>query len=1196
MATQAPTGVWLGQDGHDLVGHSFTPGPDGIQDIHIALSGLPEDLTVTKADILPYGGGEWMYKGPPGSWAAGWVQDPGSTTADLYVDPYMVETGRTFTIFLTYSDGSVAQVDVAGGAATPLLRMPSYTVNVAWNGQNGQDLTGPSPDVGPDGVQDVDLALGNLNAKTAVSAITVSTPSGLGWAFGTNPNLLWNAELVRSTADPSRADLFFNPVAGLAGQTMTVTINYADGSIDQTTLTAGAADPSLRMPPPVPTVVSWPGLGSTWLGQDGQDPTAMGQVHVALTGLPAGRTVVSAALSDDAHALWAYSAARTPNPNAMPLTLVPSSSVAGAADLFFQPQRNEAGATLTLTLVLDDGTTLAAHIAGGASDPGRIAPQPAKTSIDAKPGDDLSALVEQYGTIHLTAGTYNLSQPLVLDRPVTITADPGTTLLFSQPAGDAGWNAAIVIECGHTTLQGFAVRFAGPVQWAAPSASGPSVIGSADNYDGGPRTPLVGLTFSHLDLQSPPPVGTWEEAPHLIFLTNALSGSITDNILKGGTTEFQNGPWVVTGNNYQGALPNTFSYQAFAGHYTHDTVIANNVVQPVGESGKTWRFLVMTGAGYNDRIANNVVSGVGPMDSDTVANPNAPEIMLTESYRLNYEGAPAAISPDGWVVQIPTPQGGPAYTGDVVSILSGPDAGQWRIIAQALSATSYLLDAPISPGDTAVSISRGFVNETFQGNTIDARGSSTAFDLVLAGNHFGTKVLNNQFVGGYEGLNLLAAPTEAPDIWGWSHAPFLGGVIAGNTLVDTVQGAVLDVQHDSYIKSDVGRTYMSVSLDNNTVAWSASFLAARAQAGQTALPATFTVGSTQSADPGELQIEAHGNTVINPPGQIAGGTWRVNSATLNGQAISNQSLALSTLTPGTAPSGLGLTNDTGASARDGITNDGHVQFSPVAGASGYEYSLSGGEGTYLPLSSSAPFLPAGLVQGVNTVYIRAFDADGNRGAAASFSFAYDTVAPGPVTGLVAEASGQVMFLGVTGDTYEYRIGTTGPYTPLGSVTAFTTADLLSGTRTVQVHAVDTAGNVGAETLATITPQWVPVLKQPAPAPVPAPVPVTVTVPVLPMRPVPVPAHVTAPARLASPMRPAPAPASVTAPVLAARPALPPVAYPRRVPRRPVVKVPRPSAVVHGLAWRRHPTPFPRVPVAQQLLAASRIGLIRHTHH
>ena len=34
-------------------------------------------------------------------------------------------------------------------------------------------------------------------------------------------------------------------------------------------------------------------------------------------------------------------------------------------------------------------------------------------------------------------------------------------------------------------------------------------------------------------------------------------------------------------------------------------------------------------------------------------------------------------------------------TGDVVAILSGSQAGQWRLIAQGTSPTQYLLDSPL---------------------------------------------------------------------------------------------------------------------------------------------------------------------------------------------------------------------------------------------------------------------------------------------------------------------------------------------------------------------------------------------------------------------------------------------------------------------------------------------------------------------
>ena len=144
LAAALPTATWIGQDGVDLVGRSSVPGPDGVQDIDIALAGLPTNVSVVQADIIGYGGGEWEYNGPPnGPWAAALVQAPGSSTADLYIEPYQVETGRYFWITFTYSDQSTATVAFMGGTADPNLRMPGNGVNLQWLGQDGQDWTGP---------------------------------------------------------------------------------------------------------------------------------------------------------------------------------------------------------------------------------------------------------------------------------------------------------------------------------------------------------------------------------------------------------------------------------------------------------------------------------------------------------------------------------------------------------------------------------------------------------------------------------------------------------------------------------------------------------------------------------------------------------------------------------------------------------------------------------------------------------------------------------------------------------------------------------------------------------------------------------------------------------------------------------------------------------------------------------------------
>ena len=67
LTATTPTGIWLGQDGHDLVGPSSTVGPSDVQDIHIALADLPSK-TITHATIVGYGGGEWDYQGNYGPW------------------------------------------------------------------------------------------------------------------------------------------------------------------------------------------------------------------------------------------------------------------------------------------------------------------------------------------------------------------------------------------------------------------------------------------------------------------------------------------------------------------------------------------------------------------------------------------------------------------------------------------------------------------------------------------------------------------------------------------------------------------------------------------------------------------------------------------------------------------------------------------------------------------------------------------------------------------------------------------------------------------------------------------------------------------------------------------------------------------------------------------------------------------------
>jgi len=898
LLSGTPTAAWLGQDGLDLAGGATAGTGNGIQDVHVALGGLPAGDPIQKIQMFGYGRGEWDLDVNTYSRYGGVLrQAPGATSADWYFDVYETETGRSFALTITYADQTTAVVNMNGGTADANLRTPAYALTAGWIGQDGHDLTGQSVGVGPDGYQDVHLTLGHIDASTSVTSVTVTDPQGDAWGAGTNPGGFYRAEFQANPGDATTGDLDFSPNRDLNGQTLTVTVHYANGSLDHAALAAGPTDPNLAMPARPAANVTWNAVGVRWLGQDGLDLLGPGDVHLGLSGLPAGRTVVGAALGDRSGVAWGYA-----RPGSGFVTADPSAAGLGfragagadptAADLTFPPVVDETGATLTLLLTLDDGSVLAARVAGAACDPGLRAPGVAATSVVAHPGDDLNALANRYGTVRLVAGLYPLDAPLVLNHPVTLTADPGATLVFAQGANDPAWSAAIKVRSSHSTLDGFAVRFAGPVRWNTNVSYGPAVVGWSDNLDPTSGDPGLDLAFTRLDVQSPPAATAWEEAPRLFRLVGAESGRVSDNLMKGGTTELTGGPWNVTGNDYLGTMPGTFTYCVFGTHSTRALTLTGNTAEPAGAAGKTWRFLVMTRQGVNDVVAGNSVVGVGPMDTDTVPSPNASEIILTEAYSVHFEGLVSSVSADGLTVQIPSPQGGQARTGDAVAILSGPQAGQWRTVAQVISPTTYVLDSPVTPGRFAVSLETGFVNETYRGNTVDARGSSAAGDLVLVGNQFGVNVLGNTFLGGNVAFKITACPSESPNAWGWTHAPLLGATIRGNTFQDTLRGGFLDVEHNANAATDAGRVYLSGTFADNVGGWTAPFLAARGAAGISSPPTLVTVGDPLSADPGELILGASNNQVSGPAGVVSGQTFQVVSGLLNGQPVRNAGYVL----------------------------------------------------------------------------------------------------------------------------------------------------------------------------------------------------------------------------------------------------------------------------------------------------------------
>lgn len=908
QAGAQPAVRWVGQDGHDYVGPNNRLEPSEIQDMHLALSGLDPHREITFIDVTTeQGGDQWQYNAQSFAWKAELRRTKGSRTADLFLEPGHVEAARNYHILVRYDNNSTHEFDVRGRKVSRSLRMPGAVIQARWVGHDRQDRVGPGPSVGPDGLQDVRIHLAGVSRKVQVKAMRVEGTGGAKWESGANPELLPNAEYWPDPKKPGEGDLFLQPDRDLKGQSLKVRVLYVNDTLDSATVVAGRCTPKLRMPePPMPRISD---LAATarWLGQDGQDVTGPGSVHVSISGLGRLPSTAAAVLTDSVRGTWVYrtddraSLAVPQSDVTGPLVVRPGAG-RGTIDLFFPPYRDETDATFTLRFIAQDGRMSVVHFTGGACDLGLCSPRPAVSRIDANPRDDLNALAQKAGTVTLSPGTYRLGRPLVLEQPVTITSEGKATLIFSQAPADPPWTAAIKIHAGNTTLSGFAVRFEGPIRWDQEVSYGPAVVGSTtDHKDQGHHEPKFNVVLTRLDLEIPPAAdpSKWVEATRLIRLTHTRSGTVAGNVLRGGPVEFFDGPWQILNNDFRGTPPGTYSHGVFTGHSTHDVVIRGNRARPVEPAGKTWRFLVLTHRGSGDRVEDNVIENLGFRDDDTIPSSNEPEIILTEAYHLTYEGKVAALSPDGRVLRTHRPQGQEAATGDAVSLLASPGQGQYRRIAQVIDSETYLLDAPLPKGAEVILVSRGFVGESFLKNRIDMRGGRKSAGMVLVGNHFGTRVARNHVLGGANALRFAACPTETPVIWGWSHAPFLGGVIEENILEDAEQGTVLGMEHSARdIKSNQGRTYMTITLKGNIIRWSDAFLKRHASAGGKEPPAGLILGYTPCHDPGEFVVKAEGNRLEAPAGVKGTGSLVVNAAEYNSQKMLNRKFAL----PRSAPS------------------------------------------------------------------------------------------------------------------------------------------------------------------------------------------------------------------------------------------------------------------------------------------------------
>jgi hypothetical protein len=133
-------------------------------------------------------------------------------------------------------------------------------------------------------------------------------------------------------------------------------------------------------------------------------------------------------------------------------------------------------------------------------------------------------------------------------------------------------------------------------------------------------------------------------------------------------------------------------------------------------------------------------------------------------YLVAFQGDTEAVSSDGYVLAlpdvlypvVPLSEGTPTGSGFVVSILSGPDAGEWFPVAQQFGAGGgdweLLMEDPMpqlpAGAPYEIEVTGGnFVDDSYIGNTINLTGKiSTGLDVV-GGNSFGLRVIGNDFIG-----------------------------------------------------------------------------------------------------------------------------------------------------------------------------------------------------------------------------------------------------------------------------------------------------------------------------------------------------------------------------------------------------------------------------------------------------------------
>ena len=361
--------------------------------------------------------------------------------------------------------------------------------------------------MGADGLQDVRIQVSGLSTKLTLKAIRIEGPKRHRLGIRDQPQAppQCRARPGRQGPDPRRRIL---PAArDMAGQRLKLTVCYENDRSAVTTVLAGPCDPRLRMPQsPLPKLVR-AGRHGHVAGPRRRKPVHAGRRPRRDRGSAGLASIVGAVLSDSMRGCWIY----RQNDR---VTLAARSGGGAAHDQaarrsevgrsLLPPYRDESKGTLTLRLIAADGRSSVVRFAGGSCDLAKRC---------RRAGSRRAWRPSRATTFQaLSTATERSSFRRGLPAEPPARAQPAGDLDVGR-RGDAPlrpgcrrppWTTAIKVHCGNTTLDGFAVRFEGPVRWNNEVSWGPAVIGMTDNLDQGHDDPKLNVAFTHLDLEIPP--------------------------------------------------------------------------------------------------------------------------------------------------------------------------------------------------------------------------------------------------------------------------------------------------------------------------------------------------------------------------------------------------------------------------------------------------------------------------------------------------------------------------------------------------------------------------------------------------------------------------------------------------------------------------------------------------------------------